>query len=103
MKERDLLTKYGSQEKVDKLKELNSRGMWEWDSDFPNDPEDLGSAKNSNVFNVEIYVLLASCLSSKFCNIARSTIIIFSKPAVQSEMQCSGDLLVRGHGKKDYL
>lgn len=62
MKERDLLTKYGSQEKVDKLKELlNSRGMWEWDSDFPNDPEDLGSAKNSNVFNVEIYVLLASC------------------------------------------
>ena len=40
-KERQLLERYGSQEKVDKLKQLlKSRGMWEYDEDFGEDEEE---------------------------------------------------------------
>lgn len=41
MKERELLKRYGSQEKVDKLKTLlKQKGMFEYDDDFPDDEED---------------------------------------------------------------
>lgn len=43
MKERELLQKYGSQAKVDKLKGiLKSKGMFEEDPDFPGDEEEWG-------------------------------------------------------------
>lgn len=41
VKERELLNKYGSQEKVDKLKTLlKSKGLYEYDADFPTDEEE---------------------------------------------------------------
>lgn len=43
MKERQLLERYGSQEKVNKLKDiLKKKQMFEWDPDFPEDEEDWG-------------------------------------------------------------
>ena len=43
MKERQLLERYGSQEKVNKLKDiLKKKQMFEWDPDFPDDEEDWG-------------------------------------------------------------
>ncbi len=43
MKERELLQKYGSQAKVDKLKGiLRSKGLYEEDPDFPGDEEEWG-------------------------------------------------------------
>lgn len=47
VKERDLLKRYGSQEKVDKLKALlKQKGLWEWDEDFPQDEEETPSTIN---------------------------------------------------------
>lgn len=43
MKERQLLERYGSQEKVNKLKDiLKKKQMFEWDPDFPDDEENWG-------------------------------------------------------------
>lgn len=43
VKERELLEKYGSQEKVDKLKALlKAKGLFEFDPDFPQDEEEWG-------------------------------------------------------------
>ena len=41
VKERELLEKYGTQEKVDKLKALlKAKGLFEYDPDFPTDDEE---------------------------------------------------------------
>lgn len=51
VKERDLLDRYGSQEKVEKLKSLlRQKGLWEYDDDFPKDEEE----KCSHVQNVSV-------------------------------------------------
>ena len=41
VKKRDLVPKYSTPEKVDKLvQKLKDKGLWSWDEDWPNDEED---------------------------------------------------------------
>ena len=41
VKARDLAPKYCAPEKVNKyVEKLKAKGLWSWDEDWPNDPED---------------------------------------------------------------
>ncbi|CAK9059986.1 unnamed protein product [Durusdinium trenchii] len=41
LKKRDILLKYPKEKAEDLVRRLRSKGMWEWDEDFPNDEEEI--------------------------------------------------------------